>query len=162
MSLADVQQLAQTCLAANATFAALDGFLELDPLATAADLAVVEDRFKRALQTRGLAYVIAYPGVDGVRQLEAGKYGSGRAELDLVVSIAICENEEINRGPADPAATPPIVPTGLNPSALLELAARYLLREFRLAEKPIGRPEFEDGFWAHTLIVTRRHAISRA
>ena len=95
------------CLAANDFLAPLTILQEFAPLLTAAELAQNDARFEFAIATQGVALVILSPigrSRDTVKR-------SGLA-MNVTVPIAICENPEVNRGPADPTANPARRPFG--------------------------------------------------
>ena len=161
----EIQALARDCLTANiddqpSPFAALPLFVELDKSATAVQLANVEREFQLALDTRGIAVVIGRPMATKATEASQGRFGAGRATLLLHVPVYICENEQINRGDANPAATPPIDPCHADVDALIEQGLAALLAEFRLADTPIPKAPFEEGFWANAFVVTRQHTIA--
>jgi hypothetical protein len=155
----NVQQLAKAVLAADAAFAGLSIFCEGDESMTADQLAAQAEAFERALLTQGVAVVILAPQLAKLSQVKV----AGQAlNTDLVVPVGICENEEVNRGPADPDATPARTPAGKSVRLLLEAAIAALLPQFSFPEQPAGRPEFYGGFTAYYLLAQRQHVIRSA
>ncbi len=163
MKPAEAQALVKDCLLANSLFAALPIFTELDPQASPDQLAAMDTAFETALATCGIALIILSPHALALGQVKSrGGAAVGGISLELVVPVAICENPEVNRGTADPAATPPRAPAGLLPLELLEAGISALCTKFSFPAQPFGRPEFADGFCAYYLMPQRQHTILSA
>lgn len=153
-NLSTVQALAKTRLQLHPDFAGLEIFLELDESATAEQLAAFDAKFDDALLTTGLAVVVLCPELATVDKADySGMSGK------LGVAIAICENPQVNRAPADAAATPRRLPANKSARLLIESAIAVLLPEFDFPPQPAGRPTWDDGFWAYYLVAQKRHLI---
>lgn len=160
MKLDEGQSIARDCLAANATFTGIDIFVELDADATLAELKDYDRRFETALLTTGLAVIVMLPHALKLGESRAvGGKTAGGILLDIVYPIALCENEEVNRGTADATATPPRTPAGVLPLTLQRAAIAALLGKFTFPAQPLARPEFGDGFMLYPLYAQRSDLI---
>lgn len=153
-TLASVQTLAAARLAAHADFAGLEILLEADEAATAAQLDEFDARFERAINSQGVVIVVLSPELANV-----DKADHAGLSTKLAVAVAICENPQVNRGVADPAANPPRSPANKSARRLIESAIATLLPEFEFPPQPAGRPTWDDGFWAYYLVAQKRHLI---
>lgn len=154
MSVTSVQALAKDCLAANAAFAGVAIFLELDENASPEQLRAFEESFERELATKGIAVVIVSPELATLDQVEGSAINT-----HLAVPVVICENPAVNRAQPDAEAVPPRTPLNRSSRRLLEAAISALLPHFKFPPQPAGRPQWAEGFWAYYLVALRKHAI---
>ena len=154
-TLADLQNLVKTQLAANSFFTGVTILLEYDPAASPDTLAAQEQAFENALATKGVVLIVLSPFS---RKLDESK-DSGLS-LAVTVPVVICENPEINHAPADPDATPPFAPFGQPSLLIIEKVISALLNGFKFPEEPFARPDIgKDGLLQYYLMPERRHRI---